>query len=529
MEDGKRRCPNGHGHQRGQYCSRCGAELTSTSADLQRPSTTTLAAGLGRRLPTRWPKTVARLRLPRWWPRVLAGLAGVVALVAVGVLVTGRINDAKRWSDYPHAMGCQVDQTGGGPTPPPEARVDQAGLTHLGGERLELTLTFRNAVPSPASVISPFTGQRINAPGSVSFIVALKGASGRGSVQIFSTGDGSGGWGATQMESMINKSVSDESVPRDFDSNRNLLDSVVFDGKIARFTLSLADVPDLLGRGPFRPDVNVLAQIQGRASPNIPDGDFTPLAAQVCGWSTPTSTRAPFPADSAPTPLAPPSTQSSVAGMIVFLDPQGSGGGSRGAKSALVPDGRGGSVPCEQSAGATQGGLSANHFAWDTVLRVRQKLNSLGVRTAMSRGNDDRMGACSDERGAMSNSVSPNAIVTVGTTMADTGSGFVVQYSDPPLNAAQATSALQLARMMRDQLTAAGLRPNADVGSDGLQGVADAAELNTSEFPAVRVLLGDTSDSVDASNMNLPEGRQRYADAVVKGIVAFLQTQPPRR
>jgi N-acetylmuramoyl-L-alanine amidase len=33
---------------------------------------------------------------------------------------------------------------------------------------------------------------------------------------------------------------------------------------------------------------------------------------------------------------------------------------------------------------------------------------------------------------------------------------------------------------------------------------------------------------LDSTLMGSDEGRQKYADAVVKGIVAFLQTQPPR-
>ena len=32
----------------------------------------------------------------------------------------------------------------------------------------------------------------------------------------------------------------------------------------------------------------------------------------------------------------------------------------------------------------------------------------------------------------------------------------------------------------------------------------------------------------DSALMESAEGRQRYAEAVVKGVVAFLQTQPPR-
>jgi N-acetylmuramoyl-L-alanine amidase len=42
------------------------------------------------------------------------------------------------------------------------------------------------------------------------------------------------------------------------------------------------------------------------------------------------------------------------------------------------------------------------------------------------------------------------------------------------------------------------------------------------------VELGNMKNPLDSTLMGSDEGRQKYADAVVKGIVAFLQTQPPR-
>lgn len=235
-------------------------------------------------------------------------------------------------------------------------------------------------------------------------------------------------------------------------------------------------------------------------------------------------------ADDAPTkPTAPPAAATSrLAGMIVFLDPTG-GGGDSATLSQKVPDGRGGTARCQPPAVATADGYPGHTFVWDTTLRIRQALNALGVRTAMSRGNDDQRSPCSDERAAMSNAVEPNAFVGIGVYSLEMDSGFAVQYPKPSLNAAHNASH-SLAEMMRDQLNAAGLQLlSLPGGAAGLNGVSSVPELNLAHYPAVKVLLGSVSSPSDAQQMHTPAGRQRYADAVVKGIVAFLQTQPPRR
>ena len=76
-----------------------------------------------------------------------------------------------------------------------------------------------------------------------------------------------------------------------------------------------------------------------------------------------------------------------IAGMIVFLDP-GHNGANDASISRQVPTGRGGTKDCQASGTSTNDGYPEHTFTWDTMLRIRQALNALGVRTAMSRGND---------------------------------------------------------------------------------------------------------------------------------------------
>src|ERR1700750_983439 len=128
--------------------------------------------------------------------------------------------------------------------------------------------------------------------------------------------------------------------------------------------------------------------------------------------------------------------------MIVFLDP-GHNGANDASLTKQVPTGRGGTKDCQTSGTATDDGYPEHTFNCDTVLRIRQELTALGVRTAMSRGNDDEVAACVDERAAMANALAPNAIVSIHADGGPApGRGFHVNYSDPPLNNAQAGPAV---------------------------------------------------------------------------------------
>lgn len=208
--------------------------------------------------------------------------------------------------------------------------------------------------------------------------------------------------------------------------------------------------------------------------------------------------------------------------MIVFLDP-GHNGANDASITRQVPNGRGGTKDCQTSGTAADDGYPEHSFTWEVTLRIRSMLNQLGVRTAMSRGNDDALGPCVDERAAMANALRPNAIVSIHADGGPaSGRGFHVNYSAPPLNQAQAGPSVQFAQVMRDQLQASGIPPSNYIGNDGLYGRADLAGLNLAQYPAVLVELGNMKNPADEALITTVEGRQKYAAAVVNGIAGFL-------
>jgi N-acetylmuramoyl-L-alanine amidase len=81
---------------------------------------------------------------------------------------------------------------------------------------------------------------------------------------------------------------------------------------------------------------------------------------------------------------------------------------------------------------------------------------------------------------------------------------------------------------MRDQLQAAGLIPANYIGQGGLYPRADLAGLNLAQYPSILVELGNMKNPADSALIESPDGRQKYADAVVRGIAGFLATRPAR-
>ena len=219
---------------------------------------------------------------------------------------------------------------------------------------------------------------------------------------------------------------------------------------------------------------------------------------------------------------APDANASSVAGSIVFLDP-GHNGANDASINNQVPTGRGGTKDCQTTGTTTDAGYPEHSFNWDVVLRIREELNQLGVRTAMSRGNDNALGPCVDQRAAMANALRPDAIVSIHADGGPPdGRGFHVNYSAPPLNDAQSGPAVRFAQVMASQLSAAGLTPSTYRGTDGLYGRSDLAGLNLAQYPSILIELGNMKNQQEAAVMTTPDGRAKYASAVAQGINAYL-------
>ncbi len=120
----------------------------------------------------------------------------------------------------------------------------------------------------------------------------------------------------------------------------------------------------------------------------------------------------------------------------------------------------------------------------------------IGGSHGPSRGNDNALGPCVDQRAAMANALHPDAIVSIHADRGPPeGRGFHVNYSNPPLNDAQAGPAIRFVQTMRDQVVASGVQPSTYRGTDALYGRADLAGLNLAQYPSIRIEMGNMKNA----------------------------------
>ncbi len=120
----------------------------------------------------------------------------------------------------------------------------------------------------------------------------------------------------------------------------------------------------------------------------------------------------------------------------------------------------------------------------------------IGGSHGPSRGNDNALGPCVDQRAAMANALHPDAIVSIHADGGPPeGRGFHVNYSNPPLNDAQAGPAIRFAQTVRDQLFASGVQPSTYRATDGLYGRADLAGLNLAQYPSIVIELKNAEEA----------------------------------
>ncbi len=223
---------------------------------------------------------------------------------------------------------------------------------------------------------------------------------------------------------------------------------------------------------------------------------------------------------SSPMPVSP-----ARAAPVVVLDPGHNGRNARdlAAVNRPVPDGRGGTKPCNSTGTATDAGYAEHAFTFDVATRVAQRLTAAGVRVVVTRPDDNGVGPCVDVRGRAGEKAGAAAVVSIHADgAAARGSGFHVAYSDPPLAPSQGEPAHALSVDVRDALRAGGFRDSDYIGRGGLSPRSDLAGLNFSTRPAVLVECANMRNPAEAALVSSAAGRDRYAAAISAGVLAFL-------
>ncbi|MGH3990776.1 MAG: N-acetylmuramoyl-L-alanine amidase [Pseudonocardiaceae bacterium] len=257
------------------------------------------------------------------------------------------------------------------------------------------------------------------------------------------------------------------------------------------------------------------------------------VALAACGTVEPTTTPAAspsvlLPATTPATTRTDPAAPTTPAGTTVVLDP-GHNGANASHPAEInrpVPNGRGGTKPCNTTGTATNRGYPEHAFTWDVALRVRDALTARGVQVVLTRPDDAGVGPCVNDRAAIANRAGADAVVSIHADgAAPSGHGFHVAYSDPPLNDSQGPPSVALAEALAGALRGAGFAAAGYIGSEGLDSRSDLAGLNLAEIPAALVECANMRNPEEAALVSTETGRARYAAAITDGIMAWLTSR----
>ncbi|MDD7937649.1 N-acetylmuramoyl-L-alanine amidase [Actinomycetospora lutea] len=232
----------------------------------------------------------------------------------------------------------------------------------------------------------------------------------------------------------------------------------------------------------------------------------------------------PPPAPSPP-PVARAATPAPTPAPVVVLDPGHNGGNAEATDEIAreVPDGRGGTKPCNTTGTATAEGYAEHAFAWDVAARVTRLLAARGVDVRSTRPDDTGVGPCVDRRAAIANEAGAALTVAIHADgAARDGRGFHVALSDPPLAPAQGEPSAALGRALVAGLEGQGFTPSTYRGEAGLDPRPDLAGLSLARVPAALVECANTANPAEARVVADPAGRQRYAEGIAAGILAAL-------
>ncbi|GAA4903842.1 N-acetylmuramoyl-L-alanine amidase [Actinomycetospora succinea] len=210
---------------------------------------------------------------------------------------------------------------------------------------------------------------------------------------------------------------------------------------------------------------------------------------------------------------------------VVVLDP-GHNGGNADATDEIareVPDGRGGTKPCNTTGTATADGYAEHAFTWDVTARVTRLLAARGVEVRSTRPDDTGVGPCVDRRAEIANEAGAALTVSIHADgAARDGRGFHVALSDPPLAASQREPSAALGRALVAGLEEQGFTPSTYRGEGGIDRRADLAGLSLARVPSALVECANMANPAEARVVADPAGRQRYAEGIAAGILVTL-------
>ncbi len=217
-----------------------------------------------------------------------------------------------------------------------------------------------------------------------------------------------------------------------------------------------------------------------------------------------------------------------LAGTTVAADPGHDGGNAlHGAQIDRLVDAGTLRKPCDTTGTETDDGYTEAAYNLDVALRLARILRADGARVVLTRTTNVGWGPCITERAAIGNRAHADAAISIHADGGPPdGRGFHVIYPPPipRLTDDIAAASRRLALAIRDAFAAATGEPYATyVGRAGLDVRSDLGGLDLSNVPKVFIETGNMRNAVDARRLESAPYREREAEGLARGLVAFLR------
>jgi N-acetylmuramoyl-L-alanine amidase len=208
------------------------------------------------------------------------------------------------------------------------------------------------------------------------------------------------------------------------------------------------------------------------------------------------------------------------------LDP-GHNGGNGSATAHLVDAGNGIRKACNTTGTSTNAGYPEHAFNWDVALRAKAILEAKGATVVLTRDSDTGIGPCINERARIGNETNADAVVGIHADGHDGGGhGFFVMQppaDNPKVNPGGAPASRRLAKVMHTTFAATTGIPSSTYILGGFLTTTDTGGINLSTRPIITIECLNMRDAGDAAKATDPSWRQRIAEGIAAGIIAFLR------
>jgi len=216
-----------------------------------------------------------------------------------------------------------------------------------------------------------------------------------------------------------------------------------------------------------------------------------------------------------------------LAGKTVAIDPGHNGGNAAHvAQIARLVDAGTVQKACDTVGASTNDGYAEHAHNFDVALRLARALRARGARVVLTRTTDTGWGPCITRRAAIANAAHADAAISIHADGGPPGGrGFHVIY---PRSIAGLTDDItarsrRLALDVRGAFaTGTGEPYSTYAGTRGLDVRSDLGGLNRSDVPKVFVETANMRNAWDARRLRSARHRQREANALARGLAAFL-------